>query len=349
VEEKLYESDMPPNSFDELMRRFDETPPNTDIKPKCLKEPKRTRPTIFFSLGRSGSNVILHRLIAMTNSHSNSVSVEYVGQNIDDNLYFFDTTIPVKEKFVERGINHIPMILNRKNFCIAKEKDVPGLNNSEHGQWFVNHLCRLQRNHPNSLVGMKWKPNFEVFMDRKEARETLQLMASLAAQAPKDQPPIVSIRSRRNMLDVRLSNIKHYQNQGLSSRCVKDDEACLEQHKHKLVVPNVPKFYADVHSKWQQENIFDELLLTLKIPHVTVSYERLFYPDNIDEGEEDWNNMLQLISPGAPRESWDEIQNAMPYASTSLTRNHKELIENWEEVYDAFRGTEVEHLFRLSD
>ena len=89
------------------------------------------------------------------------------------------------------------------------------------------------------------------------------------------------------MVDVRLSNIKHNQNQGLVSVCVKDDEACLEEHKHKLFFPNVPKFYADVHSRWQQENMIDELLLMIKIPHVTVSYKRLFYLDNIDNGEED--------------------------------------------------------------
>jgi len=346
LEEELYESEMPPNSFDELMRKFDETPPNSDIAPKCLQEPKRTRPTIFLSLGRSGSTVILHRLNAMTNSQSNTVSIEYVGQNLVDNLYFFDTTIPVKEKFVEREINHIPDILKRSE---AKEKDVPGLNNSEHAQWLVNHLCRLQRNHPNDLVGMKWKPNFEQFMERKEARETLQFMASLAANAPKDQPPIVSIRSRRNTLDVQLSNVKHYQHQGLDSRCEKGDDACLEQHKQKVLLPDVQRFYANVHATWQQENIFDELLVTLKIPHVTVSYEGLFYPDNIDDGEEDWNNMLQMISPGAPRESWDDIQSSMPFASTSLSRNHKELIENWEEVYDVFQGTEIEHLLRLYD
>jgi len=349
TEEENNLSEMPPNSIDKLMRKFDETTPDISSiqhQSKCLQKVKHTRPTIFLSLGRSGSTVILHRLNAMTNSQSNTVATEFVGQNLVDNLYFFDTTIPVKDKFKERMVNHIPGILKKSH---ADEKDVPGLNHSKHGQWLINAMCHFQQMHPEDLVGMKWKPNFEQFMERKEARETLQFLASLAANAPKDQPPIVSIRSRRNTLDVQLSNVKHYQHQGLDSRCEKGDDACLEQHKQKVLLPDVQRFYANVHATWQQENIFDELLVTLKIPHVTVSYEGLFYPDNVDDGEEDWNNMLQMISPGAPRESWDDIQSSMPFASTSLSRNHKELIENWEEVYDVFQGTEIEHLFRLYD
>jgi hypothetical protein len=328
------------------MRRFDETAPNISIKPQCLQKPKRTRPTIFLSLGRSGSTVICAGLNTMTKSHANFIASEYVGQTLDENLYFFDTTIPVEEKFEEKGINKIAGILKKNH---AEEEDVPGLNNSEHGEWLVNHICHMQRQYPDDLVGLKWKPNFEQFVERKEARETLQMVAFLAAKAPKDQPPIVFLRHRRNMLDVRLSNIKHHANQKLGARCVKDDKACIEKQQQRLFVPDVPKFFKDVHSGWQEENMIDELLLTLKIPHFSVSYETLLYPDKIVDGEDQWNSMLQFISPGAPRSSWDEIQGALPLASTSLSRNHMDLIENWEEVYDAFRGTEVEYLFRMSD
>jgi len=342
-EEEPYERGYSLEEFDELMSKFDETASNSSIEPKCLDKPQRTRPTIFLSLGRSGSTVILHRLNSMTNSLSNTVSIEYVGRNPTESLYFFDTTIPVEEKFAESA-NQGPI----KKMHAEKEA-VPGLNNAEHGEWLVNLFCGLQQDHPNELVGFKWKANFEQFVMRTEARETLQLVASLAAKAPKDQPPIAVVRSRRNMLDVQLSNLKHYQNKGLVSRCTKEDEACLDEHKHALLVPDVSEFYADVYLKWQYENIIDELLLTLNIPHVYVTYDTLFYPDKIVDGEEEWNDMLQMISPGAPRESWDEIQDAMPFASTSLSRNHMEIIENGEEVYDVFRGTEVEHLFRLTD
>jgi hypothetical protein len=344
VEDELHARDFSSLAFDELMRRFDETVPSRDIKPKCLWQPKRTRPTIFLSLGRSGSTVILHRLNNMTNSRSNSVSVEYVGQNHVDNLYFFDTTIPVEEKFVEKGINNIALILNRSH---AEEMDVPGLHNSEHGEWLVNHICRLERKHPDELVGFKWKTDFQQFWERKEARETLQQVALLAADAPTDEPPIVFLRNRRNMLDQRLSILKHHNYQEMNSRCVKDDEACIEEHRQTLFVPNVTKFFTEVHSRWQNENMIDQLLVTLKLPHVSVSYDKLFYPDKIADSEEQWNSMLQFISPGASRLSWDEIQGSMPFASTSI-RNHMELIENWEEVYAAFLGTEVEHLFRIS-
>jgi len=332
-------------TFDEVMRRFNETSPNRSIKPKCLQGPQRTRPTVFLSLGRSGSTVICAGLNAMTNSHSDSLHVEYVGRNHKDTLYFFDTTIPVKDKFEKKGMNNIPSILNKH----AEKKDVPGLNNSKHGEWLVNHMCRLQQKYPDDLVGFKWKPNLTQFMERKEARETLQLVASLAAKALKDEPPIVFLRSRRNMLDVALSSLKHRQHEELHPHCHTGDEACIKEHQQRLFVSDVQLFFNKVHSGWQKENIIDKVLVSLKIPHVSVSYETLFYPDQIVNGEEEWNSMFQFISPGARRVSWEEIQGAMPFASTSLFRNHTELIENWEEVYDVFRGTEVEHLFRLSD
>jgi hypothetical protein len=346
IEEEPYERDfiLPLITFDELIRRFNETAPNSTFKPNCLSKPKTTRPTIFFSLGRSGSSVILDWLLDVTNSQWKSITMEYVGQNLYDNEYFFNTTIPAEEKFKERNINHIPHILERAH---AVKRSVPGLNNSLHGEWLVSHICRTQRDNPDDLVGFKWKPNFDQFGEQIEPRETLQVVALLAAEAPKDEPPVVFIRNRRNILDARLSALKHDTNPDLNSVCYKGDEACLRKHRLRLFVPDIPDFFTDVHSIWQHENMLDKLLVALKIPHVSVSYDTLFYPDNITDGEDEWNSMVKLISPGSPRFSWEEIQDAMPLAATSSTRSHMELIENWEEVYEVFEGTEVEHLFRF--
>lgn len=335
---------LPLITFDELIRRFNETAPNSTFKPNCFSKPQRVRPTIFFSLGRTGSSVILDWLLDVTNSQSKNFTIEYVGQNLYDNMYFFDTTIPAEEKFKERNINHIPHLLELAH---AAKQSVPGLNNSLHGEWMVDAICRELQNKPDDLVGFKWKPNFDQFGEQKEPRETLQLVALLAAEAPEDEPPIVFIRNRRNMLDSRLSSLKHDTNPDLQSVCYKGDDACLEKHRMRLFVPNIPEFFTDVHSIWQHENMLDKLLVTLKIPHVSVSYDTLFYPDNIADGEEQWNSMVGLVSPGSPRISWEEIHDAMPLAATSSTRSHMEMIENWEDVYKVFEGTEVEHLFRF--
>lgn len=332
--------------FDELMSKFDQNAPVTNVIPTCLAKPsKNTAPAILMSLGRSGSTTIWLMLSDLTNSKDYGRAKEFPGENLQDSLYFFDTTIPAKEKM--KSTNKVGDILRTAK---AKESEVPGLNNSEHGEWLVNYICRLQKERQNGLNGFKWKPNFDQFVEREEARESVQLLASLAsaAGAVGQKPPISLIRSRRNALDVKLSTLSHAEHPELSAMCDEGDKKCIKSHKKKIFVQDTSKLFNQVLTTWKQENMIDDLLYALEVSFVSVTYDTLFYADQISDREDEWNKMIQWVKPSSARVSWADVQNSMSLAATTSSRNHADIIENWEDVYKTFQETEIEHLFRLN-
>lgn len=330
----------------ELFNKFNETAnaPTTNLVPECLVNPGLPKPVILMSLGRSGSTVLWQMLTALTNSTERQFMVsEYVGGNTDANLFFFDATVLVEEKLESRK-NYGPIFLKGAN-----TNEIPGKNNCKHGEWLLNYLCRLrQKERGGGIVGFQWKPNLGQFLKRAEARESLQLLASLASAASdaEQKPPIIVVRSRRNLIDVNLSHLKHKEIHNLHSHCAKGDVKCVSKHSGKQFISHPKKFYRSVLSTWIEENFIDELLYAFDIPHVSVSYDTLFYPPQITNGEEEWNRMIQFVSPSSARMSWADILNSMEHEPTRSTRNHKDLIENFEDVVKIFQGTEIEHLLR---
>jgi len=339
--------------YDLLLGRFKPDAPVAKITPECLKKSGKTpTPSVLMSIGRSGSTVMLDMLSTLTNSQSDVIWREFVGQNIWDQQYFFNLTIDYKEKFESESqhINNIGMILKQSE---AKPNEVPARGHSKHGEWMMNYLCRLMSERPGELVGFQFKPLLFTFVKYEESRETLQLIASLAATAAEveEEPPIVVIRNRRNSVDVFLSTMKHLGNEDLSDHCATGDEECLKNFKGegRQFVDDVDFFYNKILNIWGQENMIDRLLDDNKVPYVPVSYDIMFYPDQISDGEDEWNKILQYINPGSPRVSWANVQDAMKLASTSSSRNHADIIANWEEVYARFEGTEIEYLLRIDN
>ena len=114
---------------------------------------------------------------------------------------------------------------------------------------------------------------------------------------------------------------------------------------------------------WKRENKVDELLKELNIPTLSVSYDTLFYPDTKSEGEREWNRMLRFARGGPVNDNgsinsagdggggdwktWSEIQKSMGFTATTSSRNHKDLLSNWEEVRDRFNGTVLESFLRI--
>lgn len=336
-------------AFHELFGKFNKTSnahQNQHLDSTCLEKRGPSTPVILMSLGRSGSSTIWQMISDLTNSHHRKQTREYPGSCLEDNLYFFDTTIRAEEKLesTDADIN-VGYILRKSG---ANIWEIPGKDNSVHGVWLQRYMCRLERESQGGIVGFKWKPNLDQFVYRKEARESLQMIASLASMAEEaeQKPPILVVRSRRNMIDVKLSHLKHDQYSNLTAHCRQGDEKCISSHGEKQFVHDIPEFYRDVHKTWNEENLLDDLLNSLGVPLVSVSYDELFYPDQISNGESEWNRMIQFISPSSARLSWMDIHNSTRLVATRSTRSHVEIIENWEDVYRAFQATEIEHLFR---
>jgi len=225
------------------------------------------------------------------------------------------------------------------------------LHNSEHGEWMLNRMCRLHKEIPDAIVGFKWKPHLEEFIINEEARESLQLLASLAKAAAKkgQDPPIRVIRNRRNELDITLSNLKHYLKPDLDPHCEQGDEDCIESHEDgKIFVQSIPRLINIVTRDFVTENIIDDMLKALGVSFLPVTYDTLYYPDQISDRVGEWNRMVQLVKPGSPIMSEADIIASTTLESTSSSRYHDDIIKNWKEVHEAFKGTNIEHLFRLS-
>jgi len=190
-------------------------------------------------------------------------------------------------------------------------------------------------------------------------------------------PHIRVLRSRRNPIDVVLSRHKHDVNTALGPHCKGDDpnliKECLKQYDvGKQTIPNVNEFYKKALKLWNQENEVDTLLREMKIPTAFVTYDALFYPANEKEGEYEWNRALRFARGGPIRpedvdadtggggvsvstgdrdrdhwKTWKDIQGSMKFAATTSSRNHKDLISNWEEFREKIAGTPLEQFLRI--
>ena len=131
------------------------------------------------------------------------------------------------------------------------------------------------------------------------------------------------------------------------------------------------EFYKKALKLWNQENEVDTLLREMQIPTAFVTYDALFYPANEKEGEHEWNRALRFARGGPIRpedvdatggggvsstdnnhdhhwKTWKDIQGSMKFAATTSSRNHKDLISNWEEFRETFAGTPLEQFLRIN-
>merc|ERR1711907_732407 len=207
---------------------------------------------------------------------------------------------------------------------------------------------------------------------------TLRRIANLAKiqKSIQQGPPVRVLRSRRNPIDVVLSRHKHDVNKALGPHCKGDDpnfiKECLKQYDvGKQTIPNVNEFYKKALKLWNQENEVDSLLREMKIPTAFVTYDALFYPANEKEGEYEWNRALRFARGGPIRpedvdatgggggvstdnnrdhhwKTWKDIQGSMKFAATTSSRNHKDLISNWEEFREKIAGTPLEQFLRIN-
>ena len=124
-----------------------------------------------------------------------------------------------------------------------------------------------------------------------------------------------------------------------------------------------------------QEAFTDELLIKYNVPHVHVSYEKLYYPNeakaatttegavvsvptpaSVDTAAAaaatEWMKIFQFLGVGPTSNlTMSDIQNAMGYVPTTTSRYHYDILspENFRQVANVLRGTEFEHLLGSSN
>jgi len=339
------------------------------IIPKCLLEDGYPTPVVLMSLGRSGTHITWQTLNTLTGYDTDRYTEDYMNNKFE---YLGMNSNPIKQFFHDQ---------NQKQ-------------NDRNGQWLTKYMCELRtKKFPKAtFVGISWKSFLDPFQ-LKESLSTLQQIVSMtdvlqeassststsslgsSTTIERRGPPIRIIRSRRNPIDVMLSQYKNGYDCGsdtviknninkplqiLNSHCKKGETLCLNKHYEQgeeLIIGDVDLFYSLTYKLWNDENKVDTTLIEMNVPVIFVSYDTMYYPTTPLDGEKEWNKALQYIrgdnyndsndSNGNEYKSWQDIQNAMGFESTTRSRNHIDLISNWLEVQQKFVDTPLEKFLRL--
>jgi len=191
------------------------------------------------------------------------------------------------------------------------------------GNWILAAMCILQRNHPKAaMVGFKLKPYFNPsFYD--EFIDSLKFLAY--------NQKIKVVRLRRSVLDVAISRHKHKLFQ-TEAHCKKGEIDCIQGHlENKLTLPT-ENLLEELRASTKEEDEVDRLLEEIGVPHVKVSYDKLYYGSDAEE----WMRIFNLLGKG-PVEglTHEQVMNAQEHVATH-NRSHEATLQNFEEVKNIF-------------
>jgi len=283
-------------------------PPFTSGQPPICRLESSSQlpiPVILTSLGRSGTSSTWQVMSRLT-GHCFEGD-EYMGGNNDEMRDFF---------------SHIN----------------PGNN----GNWLLGYLCSQQILHKDQggIVGIKWKSSKGTVFNNSVAMDALRMIAHY------EEPQIKIIRSRRNSLDVRLSQLKHNLINEASyshlSHCKTGDVNCIKRHKQHGTGIDVPtQDLLERMTKMERfQDRYDKMLDELKVPHIKVTYEKLYHSTDAEE----WMRIFRFLGRGPGSNlSRNLVEKAMEHAGTS-SPFHNVSISNYEEVRDMLNGTKFERL-----
>ena len=264
-------------------------------------------PTILISFGRSGSSATWQLMSAMTGNYTFEAT-EDTGSSTEKSLYIFNNIF----------------------------------NQSLHGKcWIQQLLCthqyhnRQRRDDGQSIAGIygfKWKPYLVTFGSNKSI-EALQWLSH--------NPHVKVVNNRRNPLDVIISRYKH-EDRSVRSHCTVGDDDCL--NKHKSAKPTLPtrkgRLINILENLEEETNHADRLLNECNVPHIDVSYEKLYTSYDIAI---EWKRLFIFLGVGPMNDqltSKELIANMEHAATSSLSCRDK--VQNYDEVVNILHGTEYE-------
>ena len=210
-----------------------------------------------------------------------------------------------------------------------------------HGQYLLDKFCQKAEEYPNdAIVGFKWKP---YHLDHIAFLEGMQVLA---------RHNVKVIRSRRNPLDRILSEIKHSkeptelgtrsflgQRHKVPAHCELQSnkaEKCLRAHAMAGTGMTVhpEAMLKELEQIIRDEDQTDQMLNDFGVPHVSVSYEELYYGEDASA----WNRIFAFLQVGSSDWTREEVNSAMNHMDTS-NQPHTVSIGNYEEVKQALEGT----------
>lgn len=201
----------------------------------------------------------------------------------------------------------------------------------------------MQKKYPNAgVVGFKWKPQ----------EPSLHFNSSLAALhlvAQSNHPPIKVVRSKRNPLDVWISQAKHHNNKS-PAHCLEEDKNCLKKALRASLAVTLDTI--GLHDKLKEmidrEERMDQLLRDWNISHVQVTYERLYYSS---DRTEEWSKILAYLGDDDNQNrnfptnlTTLQLDEAIHHVPTHAAPTQKVTLQNFAEVASELQGTDLEYL-----
>lgn len=201
------------------------------------------------------------------------------------------------------------------------------------GDWMLQDLSRKQLLYPNAgIVGFQWKP-FDMC--------TETALAALRIVASSERPKISVILSRRNPLDILISQAKHTSK--LPAHCRKGDAKCSDKHQMKIAFP-VENLLGKLRLLKEGDDKVVDLLEDFGVSFVQVTYEKLFTPE-VKGDISEWKRILSFLGMELPESKFATIQTATSIAPTHmLNESRSDRLTNFDEVYDVLKGTEFEKM-----
>jgi len=269
-------------------------------------------PVILVSKGRSGSSSTWQVLSKLT-GHCSTVH-EYTGGNSVEEIAFFSRIKP-----------------------------------GDNGNWILNNLCEQQIKYSDKggIIGFQWKPFHKGI---KKEDKSLDGLDGLKMIAHHTNPQIKIVRSRRNPLDIilshqkwRLLNLNGFKNRAHGyAHCSSNNTACINAHKkYGTNIHLTPETILDkLRTMIMVEERVDRNLEDLNVPHIKVSYEKLYHSNDAEE----WMRIFRFLERGPGSNlSKKKLEEAMEHAGTGIP-SHNVSISNYKEIWNTLMGTELEHL-----
>ena len=163
-------------------------------------------------------------------------------------------------------------------------------------------------------------------------------------------PQIKIVRSRRNPLDIilshqkwRLLNLNGFKNRAHGyAHCSSNNTACINTHKkYGTNIHLTPETILDkLRTMIMVEERVDRNLEDLNVPHIKVSYEKLYHSNDAEE----WMRIFRFLERGPGSNlSKKKLEEAMEHGGTGIP-SHNVSISNYKEIWNTLMGTELEHL-----
>ena len=208
--------------------------------------------------------------------------------------------------------------------------------------WLIDILCERRKENPSAgIIGIKWKL-FPELLKYSGVKDAFRFIAN------SHDPSVKVIRLRRNPLDVYISEYKHAVANSdpktmLKAHCKKGGE-CMDKWLKASSGLELPTKHLlrILRHEVRGENTVDKFLDRYGVPHLSVTYERLYSGDKASI--EEWQRIFEFLGRG-PAEglTMEQLQSSQATLATHYAF-HNQTLANYDKVHNILKGTELEDL-----